>query len=49
MGQVQARMLTSAGISTGIGLACADAPIESETVQAAPAKAMQMALPAQLK
>ena len=35
--------------SAGIGLVLAAALIESETTQAAPAKAMLMALPAQLK
>ena len=49
MGQVQAGMLTSAGVSSGTGLVFAAALIESETTQAAPAKAVQMALPAQLK
>jgi hypothetical protein len=39
----------SAVDSAGIGLVLAAALIESETTQAAPAKAMLMALPAQLK
>jgi hypothetical protein len=42
-------MLTSAGDSAGIGLIFAAALMESETTQLAPAKAMQIALPAQLK
>jgi hypothetical protein len=47
--QVQAGMLTPAGDSAGIGLVLAAALMESETTQLAPAKAMQIALPAQLK
>ena len=47
--QVQAGMLSSAGDSAGIGLVFAAALMESETTQLAPAKAMQIALPAQLK
>ena len=42
-------MLTSAGDSSGIGLVFAAALMESETTQAAPAIATQMALPDQLK
>jgi hypothetical protein len=42
-------MLTFAWDSTGIGLAFAVALMESETTQAAPPMAMEMALPAQLK
>ena len=49
MGQVQAGMLTSAGDSAGLGLVFAAALMESETTQLAPANAMQIALPAQLK
>ena len=48
-GQVQAGMLTSAGDSAGLGLVFAAELMESETTQLAPAKAMQIALPAQLK
>jgi hypothetical protein len=47
--ETQAGMLTSPGDSAGIGLVFAAALMESETTQLAPANAMQMALPAQLK
>ena len=47
--RTQAGMLTSAGDSAGIGLVFAAALMESETTQLAPANAMQIALPAQLK
>jgi hypothetical protein len=42
-------MLTSAGDSAGIDLVFAAVLIESETTHAAPAMAVQMALPAQSK
>jgi hypothetical protein len=42
-------MLTSPGLSAGIDLVFVAELIESETTQAAPAMAMLMALPAQLK
>ena len=45
----QAGMLTFPGDSAGIGLVFAAALMESETTQLPPAKAMQTALPAQLK
>jgi hypothetical protein len=44
--QVQAGMLTPAADFAGIGLVFAAALMESETTQLAPAKAMQIALPA---
>ena len=48
-GCIQAGMLTSPGDSTGIDSVFAAALMESETTQLAPANAMQIALPAQLK
>jgi hypothetical protein len=42
-------MLSSAADSAGIDLLFAAALMESETTQLAPANAMQIALPAQLK
>ena len=48
-GETQAGMLTSPGDSAGIGLVFAAALMESETTQLAPANAMQIALPTQLK
>lgn len=48
-GRVQSVKPSSTGDSPGIGWVFAAALMESETTQAAPAKAMQMALPAQLK
>ncbi len=47
--KVQSGMLTSAGDSGGIGVDFAAALIESETTQAAPTIAMEIALPAQMK
>jgi hypothetical protein len=47
--KTQAGTLTSARDSAGIGWIFAAALIESETTQLAPASAMQIALPAQLK
>jgi hypothetical protein len=48
-GQVQAGMLTSLGDSAGISLVFAAPLMESEMTQLAPANAVQIALPAQVK
>lgn len=42
-------MLTSAGESAGVDLVLAAALMESDTTQLAPTKAMEIALPDQLK